>query len=331
MVIAGVMFLLSLAMAKIGYKQPSPRARLAVGGSMVYGFAMGLVISVVNMWVFSRIGFDSWLWLLLLPVYYAFGRWFWKCPPLKMNRKTAIVGFVLALVIVGSEATRAIARYNAKMPSTPMELVESWQYNGAYLAGDTDVAFMLAHMPQALPALRYGLEHRHTHVRMETANTIEGLGTRAVPLLPDLMSRFKVEQDQSIRVYLAMTFGGIGDTSPKTMAFLRQAFRQESDEEVKTYIAGSLARLTTPRFDAAAWTWLLASLKPATSAAPALTNWLSSSQDPFWERRWGAAYVMASMGGAARPALPALKRLANDAATPIWVKNKVKVAIQKIQ
>jgi hypothetical protein len=211
-----------------------------------------------------------------------------------------------------------------------MELVDSWQYNGAYLAGDTDTAFMLAHMSQALPALRYGLEHRNTHVRMETANTIEGLGARARPLIPFLRSRFKAEEDPSIRVYIAMTFSGIGDSSPQTLAFLRQAFRMESDEEVKTYLAGSLARLTAPHFDSAPWTWLLESLEPAAKGSSSPVDWLSP-HSPFWERRWGAAYVLQDMGATARPALPALKRLSDDGATPSWVKNKVKVAIQKIE
>ncbi len=328
LLISGAMIALCLFMAVWSRRQPSPRVRLATNASMVYGLLMGGVISVVNMWVFSWTGFGDWLWLLLLPLYYCIGLWFWKRPPL--SRKARVLSVLVGLLILGSVATRAIERRNAKPPRTPQELVESWKDNGIYLAGDTDTAFMRAHLPEALVALRSGLRHRNSHVRMETANTIEGMGSLAKPLLPDIESRMNEEDDKSVRIYLAMTFGGIGDTSAKTIAFLRAVFNKEPDEEVKTYLAGSLARLTAPRFDPGAWVWLKDSLKPPSNAhAPSFGSFLGS--DASWDRRWAAAYVLQEMGVKARPALPALESLRDDATTPARVKGKVEQAINAIK
>jgi hypothetical protein len=337
--IAGAMFALCFVLLVLGRRERSRRTRLVVSASMGYGLLMGIVICTVNMMALFWFGSDPIFLLLLLPVYYFLGRWFWKRPKAPMSTAPAskmrrglslLVGVLAAGIVFSSAVARVLERQRAQHPSTPMELVESWQWNGAYLAGDTDVAFMRSHMPQALPALRYGLRHRNSHVRMETANTIEGLGALARPLLPDIKSRVEEEDDQSVRVYLAMTFGGIGDTSQGTGRFLKAAFHKEPDEEVKTYLAGSLARLTAPRFDAEAWQWLLDSLKPGSSAASSPASWLSGN-DTSWERRWAAAYVLQEMGAAARPALPALKQLRDDSATPSWVKHKLEQAIQEIQ
>lgn len=330
--ISSAMILLCAVLAVLQWRQPSARARLAFKGSLVYGLVMGAVIGIVNGWLFFRSGFGDWdwLWLLLLPVTYGFGSWFWKRPPLRTSRKARVLWVLAGVLILASGVTRAIAKHNAKAPGTPQELVESWADNGAYLAGDTDTAFMRAHMPQAIPALRMGMSHPNSHVRMETANTIEGLGALAKPLIPDIESRLGEEDNQPVRIYLAMTFGGIGDTSAKTIGFLQSTFRQESHEEVKTYLAGSLVRLTAPHFDPQAWAWMLESLQPGGKAKIFSPGWLAGG-DSFWDRRWAAAYMLQSMGAAARPALPALKNLRDDAATPWRVKRKVEQAIKQIQ
>ena len=83
---AGAMMVLGVV--SIALRRSSPRARLFTKVSLVYGLLMGLASGVVvSLVINSHLkGSQSWLLLLSWPVFYCFGRWFWKRPPLRAKK-----------------------------------------------------------------------------------------------------------------------------------------------------------------------------------------------------------------------------------------------------
>lgn len=70
--LGGALIVLCLAPAML--MRSSPRTRLILKVSLIYGLLMGVVIGLVSTHV------PVWSWLLLAPVFYVLGRWFWKRP-----------------------------------------------------------------------------------------------------------------------------------------------------------------------------------------------------------------------------------------------------------
>ena len=77
-VTTALMIALAVIIVALGQRDPSRRARVAMGASSVYGLLMGVCIAIfINM--SSRLfGPDNLLWLLVMPITFVFGRWFWK-------------------------------------------------------------------------------------------------------------------------------------------------------------------------------------------------------------------------------------------------------------
>src|SRR5262249_16139585 len=104
------------------------------------------------------------------------------------------------------------------------------------------------------------------------------------------------------------------------------AFAQETDAQARTYAAGALVILSDSTRESDAWNWLLESLD---QTGP------TGTQDPiaiseYWERPWGAAYMLAKLKGRANAACGRLSHLRQKEDAPGWVRERLTLTLQEL-
>lgn len=206
------------------------------------------------------------------------------------------------------------------------DVVESWKNLGFYLPYDEDVAYLSSHLPHSLQDLVRGLSHENAHVRMCAADVVGRLGESAKSLGPALRAAYIVEQEAINRVYFTKALASIGDTSSENVDFLNSSFAIEEDIQVRTYLAGALLMVAGVDTNSEAWKWIVNSLSPGASTSDSYTDEFYE----YWERRWGASYMLGKLGPRASQAVPFLDRVIRHKATPNWVKSQIKSDISAI-
>lgn len=214
-------------------------------------------------------------------------------------------------------------------PVRPLaDVVASWQDLGMWLPSAEEVALFRDARPQSLDALRVGLQHDDSHVRMSTAYVAEELGSDAAGLAKDMLRRLQSEDDPIVRAYIACALAAVEDDSQGIVDVLRKEFGAEEDEQAKTHVAGALVRLNSPDAEPEAWRWLLDSLKTYPPDPPQGFE----ERSEFWERRRWAVRHLRETRGKEAVLLPLLTQLAGNAETPDWlIKQQVAGAVEEMK
>ncbi len=242
--------------------------------------------------------------------------------------KKVVLSLILrvVVVIIFSFSFASCERSSMISNKSPDEIVESWKNLGMYLPSDKEVDCLSSHLPNSLQALKKGILHDHPHVRMCSADVIEKLGMSAKPLAQDMRAAYMGELEAINRVYFVMALASIEDNSLENIEFMKNAFATEKDIQVRTYLAGGILVLSGIDKNSEAWNWIVDSL--ATGIPPSKFSTEASTE--YWERRWGASYMLGKLRYSASLAIPLLERLVHDEATPEWVKRRVKTDLTLI-
>src|SRR5262245_62849680 len=87
-------------------------------------------------------------------------------------------------------------------PTTPQELVDSWDRMGMWLPDENQIAIFRSHWAESVNPLSASLDSPNYEVRMRAGYVLEKLGRNALSLGPVLEQRLREEPDRLVRLYL---------------------------------------------------------------------------------------------------------------------------------
>ncbi len=172
-------------------------------------------------------------------------------------------------------------------------------------SGARTLAEMKGERKESIPALVESLNDTDADVRRLSAAALGRQGTTAIQAVPELIERLNREDDRSARLAVAYAIVQIDPSRVEPLEVLMESVRRRE--------VGSLVKLQQ--------------MGPtAKQAVPLLTDVL---RDPRSIIRLQAVKALGAIGSDAQPALPTLRRLAND--PDVSIRDATTAAIQSIE